>query len=1152
MNTPTLLIGLGGVGSRIVDALYGQLPSEDLDRVELHAIDTNVNDIAGLTHLARDNITQISERQSVGNYLYSLSRGSSRTTVEQWWPRNIPDHLTMTDGAGQTRAIARLAYHATLRRDGAFRNLRRQLERMFTVDGGQQISSVRVIIVCTLAGGTGAGTFLQTARYLRELIRQTRANATVLVRGMFILPSVAERFNTKRLEVERMSANAYACLKELNAMLISDPNARPNIQLEYRPDQEMDAAGRLNLTVPASPPIYDFCFVMDGNNTEGDVLPNWRQYEKQAIRTLYMQLFSPVAAANFSQEDNVISALIGERNMARFCSAGTATLAYPYADVLDYFSLRWARTAFGDDWLVLDEAYRDAWRLWQEEGGYGKAPQRPAIVCQRLKHEAEQAIPRPFFKSLWLSLHRLDELGRPRTEKVRAYLDAVDDHIDHIVASWPSLTEAFARFQVPLDLAELTDDQIEDMVVAGEAALERIRFTVDEAVEELFMPLVNDVVLAGGREPEYRAPQPDHSLVGWLLGGEDPMHPLAVRHFCYRLEEILDHRLQEEALYQALEGERPLAISRRRAGGLRDEVERLDRAIKRYTDAYDKPETDEHETATLRLYDASQQSLVSRLLRGNRMKEFADEYQRKASAQHQSLKQAAQARTRLRVYEELAGFARALSHRWELLFDALRDQLPRLQQQLERLERQHDDDLDRTHAYVLASRQAKHNRWEQLLLANQYMGGAALQGAVYRQFAAGCESYRAARMGLGGGAASSPENPAAELIESVSGWCRQALEQGGQLRLNLAQALREEARSQTDDPEQAIKQRVRELDGLSKPWVAHQADHRDLSHYDLWGLAPEVREALGDRALGEIFGQDNVVVSPGFSPFEIVRYQSVYGLTAERLRNFCAETGQQRAGICYERYHRWIRDIGSALSPRVTPHLDRNWHLPAYLPDFNAARVKLDARRIRQAFLFGLLYGQLEVVNDRGDQLWQFKSGRVIELLQENGAPVPGELHRLFHALHCNPVQVDQILVESRTRQDFDVNRHRDIHATHFYQSVEQVRAWQGLNLLDVILALPLAPGARERASTWVPELVEVMLEEIGAFFLLFQRRSAAGGGLESLPRDAAQALSELVSRLFEHSGEYNRLAETDLLRSTLAHLRDRFLQRIGVERTAV
>ncbi|MCI3988206.1 tubulin-like doman-containing protein, partial [Bacillus vallismortis] len=69
-------------------------------------------------------------------------------------------------------------------------------EKIFPVTSDQTEYGVRVIIVTSLAGGTGSGMFLQIALYLREMLRKKLQHHNILIRGAFLMPDVLVKTRT--------------------------------------------------------------------------------------------------------------------------------------------------------------------------------------------------------------------------------------------------------------------------------------------------------------------------------------------------------------------------------------------------------------------------------------------------------------------------------------------------------------------------------------------------------------------------------------------------------------------------------------------------------------------------------------------------------------------------------------------------------------------------------------------------------------------------------------------------------------------------------------------------------------------------------------------------------------------------------------------
>ncbi|ETR65058.1 MAG: hypothetical protein OMM_14878, partial [Candidatus Magnetoglobus multicellularis str. Araruama] len=235
---------------------------------------------------------------------------------------------TMTDGAGQIRCVSRLAYHAAMK-EGRLNDLENKIKHIFSASGDSFSSSMRVMIVSSLAGGTGAGIFLQTALYLRELLEESYNKSTVLIRGAFILPDVL--IHTKTIpenQWDNVRSNAYACFKELDAITKNADrqtmgNITTSIEFEYRPDQK-DQDGQQNYVISSKHLPYDFCFLYDYLSTKGEQINQLEHYIDQMVNTTYLQLFSPLSSVHFSVEDNFILTLIEGLGGNRYCGAGTS------------------------------------------------------------------------------------------------------------------------------------------------------------------------------------------------------------------------------------------------------------------------------------------------------------------------------------------------------------------------------------------------------------------------------------------------------------------------------------------------------------------------------------------------------------------------------------------------------------------------------------------------------------------------------------------------------------------------------------------------------------------------------------------------------------------------------------------------------------
>ena len=118
---------------------------------------------------------------------------------------------------------------------------------------------LRVSIVSSLVGGTGSGIFIQTALLIRDYTSKHFTSLNVKIHGELILPSNFAFLFYNHTKMYFMEANAYAALKELNAINECFFNNASSIQLSYKFD------GTDEKTVIDSLP-YDYCFLYDKVN----------------------------------------------------------------------------------------------------------------------------------------------------------------------------------------------------------------------------------------------------------------------------------------------------------------------------------------------------------------------------------------------------------------------------------------------------------------------------------------------------------------------------------------------------------------------------------------------------------------------------------------------------------------------------------------------------------------------------------------------------------------------------------------------------------------------------------------------------------------------------------------------------------------------
>ena len=167
----TLLLGLGGTGARIVNRVVKELHKngKEINNGEIccAVLDTNGNDNEEIMGSGTGvPVIPTSASKTVREY---INEYSSRTDIEEWCPTS-PEFLreSMVDGASELRIKSRIAFMDCDLSGRLQRELGFLLNRVRQRDPQAKL---RIMIVSSLAGGTGSGMFIQVALWLRRFLR---------------------------------------------------------------------------------------------------------------------------------------------------------------------------------------------------------------------------------------------------------------------------------------------------------------------------------------------------------------------------------------------------------------------------------------------------------------------------------------------------------------------------------------------------------------------------------------------------------------------------------------------------------------------------------------------------------------------------------------------------------------------------------------------------------------------------------------------------------------------------------------------------------------------------------------------------------------------------------------------------------------------
>lgn len=224
--TPTLVIGVGGTGTKVVRRVKGALQQYFADRnlgdippvMRFLAVDSvPLSNMHGETPLGRDEYVYLG--QVDGSLIVSNPR--FHPEIANWWDqeRNAPGHID--NGCGQMRDVGRLVFYYHYndflsRLTSQINAIQRQASVYTTEYRGFTLrpNQLRVCIVSSVAGGTGSGVFLDTTYNVHHLLSRI-GGVTATVEGYLVLPEVFLSSLQSTAMRESVQANGYAALAEV-------------------------------------------------------------------------------------------------------------------------------------------------------------------------------------------------------------------------------------------------------------------------------------------------------------------------------------------------------------------------------------------------------------------------------------------------------------------------------------------------------------------------------------------------------------------------------------------------------------------------------------------------------------------------------------------------------------------------------------------------------------------------------------------------------------------------------------------------------------------------------------------------------------------------------------------------------------------------
>ena len=513
-----LLVGLGGIGSRTVDSILEIMPAKYRAYTKAIAVDTDIEELStrlknipSKNRIALGSNPENKQSVTIGEYIRSHP-DTMKWFVKGGHLETIKNRNT-AQGAKQIRMVSRVALAATNEFCGMKKVLEDILQDMNQADGTTLSRGLLVMVVCSVAGGTGAGTVLQFPLYLEQALSRTFSDEDVQIECSMLLPGMFSRAQ----DIENQSAaraNAYAVIRELmslNSGRLKRKDVLPNCDFGEKEDR-ISPYGRVLLFDDVS---------MSGDSIEADLD---KVYVPKTAKALNEYLFGPVSGKITSALDNTLARVYRTKGAAIFSSVGSAKLEFPRAAYVQYVTGRWINKVVADTWTNPDkqanELFNSAWNDAVKNG-----TKKPTNVDRRrFYRDVVVGNVSPFFRDI----------------KQPYFTDDNGDEINLADEFWENC-EAVLNEAVEGDrTVNRTKNQIEASFVkkAGIPAITKQIFDLGDALKatlsyghqyemEVMKPIATEDV-------SFYAKDTDENHIFTFIKAKK-LHPIMIRYFLYDL-----------------------------------------------------------------------------------------------------------------------------------------------------------------------------------------------------------------------------------------------------------------------------------------------------------------------------------------------------------------------------------------------------------------------------------------------------------------------------------------------------------------------------------------------------------------------------------------------------------------------------------------
>lgn len=1065
VEAPTLFIGVGGTGCDIIKRVAEMCRPGETANISFVCLDTNVNDLSNISKSqAKIYYVQTSNTQTVGDYL-----SYDQDALRNWFPKNAVIYdKTVSEGAGQVRAISRLALNATIK-TGKIRPLYDAIDDLFRKDGKELKQALRIVIVTTSSGGTGSGIALPLAMFTRDYVTSKYPNTSLIVRSLVLLPETLDSVIDSAVERDSQRRNAYATIKEINAFMMKGSGF-----LDVESDLKRYTDLHIDFPIPGTDEMrslsvlpFDFCFLMDGQDAEDSTLISINQYKQQAAQALYEQNIGPMQRNAFSVEDNIIKEMSNPGNYGRnrFGAIGAATIRYPYEEIADYIAYDWAIDNVGGEgeaskWGRYDAAYRQKRAEARKQGKpSSEGPFIWDVYNEKLDNSKDN-----------FSLDLKNKfLGKNEVRKrITSYINALKKEMFNALNENKEIGGAKVRagaLSSEIDYSDISNrgkakENLDSLQAYERAVTKNAREVAEGKAEAIFYNDKKTLI--------EKSPYALETLLKNSYG--EVCHPNAMRYMLYEILKVFrkdretakqqrDNALIALSNYSDEATEADFSFGKKKVATLKElcEMEKDDAGFFDKLKGYEK------------IYDKLNEELPG---------------------YYGVIKQLEEKTAEFEAYNMGATYVEQLCNAFQGFFDGFKENVIALDRRKDDLLneikfRKGDSVFNVCASKDLLdelSRSTKNASKDGAMLddeVNAAIFDAVKQNVAFEREIAALDAVE--------------EDRRVDIFNDVLvGYYKEDVRRKcPDLDMNIIEALAREKRLtarlklreqsangervfdkvSVEDTERYIKEMIAMGQRLAAPSVQRMrnVESREIV---LCAYNKSLLEMRNYR-INELMPKGSAVDS--ISRYELRFFNALYNLTPDKLNKFAAakntETTKKRGGLYHIAYTTYARDIGpdSTKGSKISTHIDKRWDSIAVMPELDFEHQNKEMLKIHQAMVYGLLYNAICHVRlslaAGGKMVYKYQNSdeRYVTLTVSNNSPCD-EFYEILDSLYVSSFIVNDIDVVKAKHNYKDRLHNSNFEDTEFYKALLNFNMDRVIND-DVDIHKPLPEELKGKTS---------------------------------------------------------------------------------------